>query len=44
MKSGPAELKRYREMMQLSPRLCMIQTLEITRSLKELQQFLNQKG
>ena len=36
--------KQSLEMMQLSPRLCKMQMLQITESLKELQQFLNQKG
>jgi hypothetical protein len=32
------------EMMDLSPRLCKMQMLQITASLKELHQFLNQEG
>jgi hypothetical protein len=36
--------KQSLEMMQLPPRLCKMQILEITECLKELQQFLNQKG
>jgi len=36
--------KQSLEMMQLPPRLCKMQILEITECLKELQQFLDQKG
>ena len=32
------------EMMDLSPRLCKMQMLQITASLKELHQFLNREG
>ena len=35
--------KQSLEMMQLEPRLCKLQMLEITESLKELQKFLNEE-
>jgi len=43
VKSGPAQLARYHAE-EINPRLCKMQMLQITESLKELQQFLNQKG
>lgn len=36
--------KQSLEMMSLSPRLCKLQMIDITESMKELHKFLNENG